>query len=313
MTEYVRMRSRPGEPGAVVPRRQAGGSEGEATAALLFAFLVFFLVAFLSLWQLTQESRALTLVEAGIVSATDIDRLIEDDFADLQLVAENSDEEILTIPGFPVDIVVTVEEITESTPEEFREILLDRSSQSVYDNGAEAFDISGNQDIGRFSAEGGLQFALNGLTGNWHGLSQWAAIILAFAAAAAALYVLRREDGHRRFVLLGTFTAGAGVIGCLAVFAVRWFVGGFGGDDPFSADLREIANAALSVPMTNFVVITGAGLAVTMVGLGLKLAHQRFPEHRDLAPGHYEYDDDWEYDEPDFGHDHDPALRRSID
>lgn len=300
----------------MLPRAHTGGGEGETPAALLFAILVFFLVAFLSIWQLTEQSRALTMIEAGIVSATDIDRLIEDDFDDLQVFAENSDEEIFAVPGFPVDVVVTADEVTESTPEEFRQILLTRSSQAVYDSGAEAFDTSGNQTIGRFSAEGGLQFALNGLTGSWHGLSQWAALIFTFAAAAAALYVLRREDGHRRFVLLGAFTAGAGLFGCLTVFGVRWFVGNLGGDDPFSADLREIANAALSVPMTNFVVVTGAGIAVAVVGFGLKLAHQRFPEHRELAPGRYEFDyghDDADYEEADFGHDYEPEVRRSAD
>ena len=291
------MRSRPGETVRIIPRAHSGGSEGEAPAAFLFALLVFFLVAFLSVWQLTQESRARTMIEAGVVSATDIDRLLDDDYQRLQDFAATSDDETFAIPGYPLDIVVSSEEVTSSTQEEFRAILLQRSSAAIFNDGARAFDTSGEQTIGRFSSEGALRMVVNGLTGSWHTIARWMALILAFAAAATALYVLRREDGHRRFVLLGGFTAGAGILGCVSIFATRWLVGGFGGNDPFSSDLREIANSALSVPMTNFVVVTGAGIAVAVVGYGLKLANQRFPEHRDLSPGHYDFD----YDSPDFG------------
>ncbi len=297
------MRSRPGD-GRPIPRAHAGGNEGETPAALLFAILIFFLVAFLSAWQLTEEQRALTMIEAGVVSATDIDRMLEDDFDDLQTFVETSDETTFAIPGFPLEIVVTADEVKNSTQEEFRALLLQRSSAAIYDHGAEAFDASGNQTIGRFSSEGALQFVLNGLTGNWNSLSRWIALVLAFAAAAAALYVLRREDGHRRFVLLGAFSAGAGIMGCIAVFALRSLIGRFGGDDPFSEDLREIANAALSVPMTNFLVVGAAGAIVALIGLGLKFANQRFPgdQHggRTIVDGK-PVEDSHEYDAPYFG------------
>lgn len=293
------MRSRPAD-GGNLPRlrSQHEGGEGETPAALLFAFLIFFLVAFLSTWQLTARPRAMSMIEAGVVSATDLDRLLEDNYDDLRTFVATSDEETFAIPGFPLDVRVTADEVANSTREEFRTILLQRASASVYDHGADAFDTSGSQSIGRFSSEGALQFVLNGLTGSWHGMAQWAALILAILAASVALYVLRREDGHRRFVLLGAFTAAAGIMGCLVTFAMRSLIGRFGGSDPFSEDLREIANAALSVPMTNYVVVAVSGLIVAAIGLALKAANKRFPGDSAPDDGNLE---PYDYREPEFG------------
>lgn len=302
MTEFVRMRSRPAEPDKRRPRSH-GGSDGETPAALLFAILLFFLIGFLSLWQLTAEPRALSMIEAGLASATDIDRLLDDNREDLQRYARANPGQTFAVPGFPLDVAITPDEVANSSQAELREILLQRASAAVYEKGAHAFDLSGDQSISRFSSEGGLRFLLDRLTGGVHTVAAWTAIAIAVVAGFVGFHVLRREDSRRRFQVIGTFAAIAGIAGCAVTFVAKFFVDRLGGNDPFSADLRDLADTALSVPMTNYLVVFGSGIVVALVGLGFRAAQRRLPA--DLEPGPAP-GDGYDFEVPDFG---DASLR----
>lgn len=251
--------------------------EGRSSfAAVLFAASLFLLLFALSVKQSTEPAQATRVLRSGIAVVTDIDRLLAEDLDPLRQLATNGSAPSYEIPGYPLDVLVTRDELLKLDNAQLRDLILGRSSALVYQDGLKAFDRTGNQSISRFSSQGVLKVAVGEVSQGTNDRASFATFVLAATTALASLFVVFSYSGWARMRALG-FAASAGAIPGFLVFAFSWWIAGhIGGSDPFVADLRTISRAMLTVPLRNYAVVAGAGVIVGLAGPAFAFADRRF-------------------------------------
>lgn len=229
------------------------------------ALTVFLLVIALAVRQVTAPARAGQLIEPGIASTTDLDRLIQEDQPAFAQLAQSSTATGFAIPGYPLKVYLSRDELALPAPQ-LREIILSRSSPIVYRQGLKAFDLTGNQAFSRFSAQGLLDFIADEVSAPTHSRASVATIALSIALAVLAGAVLVSHDGWSRFRVLGiAVMAGAAPVAFLS--GVSWLiVGRVGGSDPYIGDLRTLARSVIMVPLRDSAIVFAAALALTLLG-----------------------------------------------
>lgn len=251
---------------------------GSGGRELLLVFLlgasVLFLIAAISARQVTAPSRALNVLRAGIATTTEIDLLLDENLPEMKQSAASRPSETWAVPGFPIDVILTPDEVTELEQPEIRELVLDRSAALVYDQGLDAFD-SGEQSIGLFSAEWLMDLLIGQLSGSNHSRANIAAFFFGALTMIAAVLILLFSGGFSGFRRVGAGVAGGAIVG-LILTGLAWLAAGqFGGNDPFMTDLREIIRTVLSVPLRNFLVVTILGVFVFALGSLLSVVARR--------------------------------------
>ncbi len=229
---------------------------------VLLAVSVFVLVTSVSCRQVTAPGPARNLLESGIVTLTDIDQFIADDGPALRQFALESQEPTVEVAGYPLDIVVTRDEVLNSSDEQLRTILLERSSALIYAEGLGAFDRTGEQSLRRFSLQGLLELGVSQVSEDTHDRATlFSAIALAACAVLGAILAATGEGwGRMRSVGVAVTTGAVPVL--LIFIGLRFMAGAIGGGDPFVAGLRDITESALSVPVRNALIVIAAGLVV---------------------------------------------------
>lgn len=245
-------------------------------AAVLFAVSLFLLLFALSVKQSTEPAQATHVLRSGIAVVTDIDRLLAEDLDPLRQLATNGSASSFELPGYPLDVLVTRDELLTLNNAQLRDLVLARSSALVYEDGLKAFDRTGDQSISRFSSQGVLKVAVGEVSQRTNDRASLATFVLAATTALASLFVVFSYGGWARMRALG-LAAAAGAIPGLLVFAFAWWIAGhIGGSDPFVGDLRTISRAMLTVPLRNYAVVAAAGVVVGLAGPVFALADRRF-------------------------------------
>lgn len=258
-----------------------------AFLAVMLAVSVFFLVLSLSARQATQPGTGQHVIQSGIASLTDIDRLFAEDGDALRRLAENTDTGAFAIPGYPLDIRVTREEAATLTNDQLRDLVLSRSSAVVYTQGLSAFDRTGSASISRFSSQGALKTMVGELSESTNHKATIATLFFAVLVAIFAVALLAANTGWSRLRSVGLATL-LGAVPGLIIFAFAWFVASrIGGSDPFVQDIRSIARSVLFVPVRNFLVVSILGTFITLLSVVLGVVSGRLEDH---------YFDEHEYD-----------------
>ncbi|MGE5596707.1 MAG: hypothetical protein ACM3S1_11820 [Hyphomicrobiales bacterium] len=280
--------------------RDPHGDLGGFMIGALLAIAVFLLTLTVSCRQATDEARARNVLEAGIATLTDIDQLIADDRDDLEQLAEATDGRTVAIPGYPLDVQLTTDEVANLSDAELRDVILARSSQLVYDRGVDAFDRTGNQSLSTFSAQGMLERLVGQVSSTTHERAGLASVVLAIIAAVLGLFLVLRSEGFRKVRNPGiAILVGGGAVFLLALF-VRFMGNRVGGSDPFVDRLRDIAETLIEVPMRNGLIVALFGAFVAVLGPFLSVLSERVPA---FQPAHahegwddYGYEDDFDDD-----------------
>jgi hypothetical protein len=251
------------------------------------AVALFILIVSVSCRQATAPGQARNVLEAGLVTLTDIDQLLADEGAAIRQAAQDSQDEHFILPGYPLDIVLTRQEVISSTNEQLRDIVLERSSALIYAEGIGAFDRTGEQDLRTFSIQGVLEYGVGQVSEDTYDRATLIAMVSLAASALAAAIVAATTSGWGRMRAVGFAAIAAGIPVVVGFFLLRLMVDQIGGDDPFISASREIANAALGVPMRNGLIVLGAGIVV--VALSVALARVERMTSRQQAA----WDEDW--------------------
>ncbi|MEO6398771.1 MAG: hypothetical protein ABIP13_09925, partial [Tepidiformaceae bacterium] len=125
---------------------------------------------------MTAPRYASDLLQSGIAVTTDVDKVVAENHDSLRQLVEASNSPTFAIPDFPLDIVLTREEVTKSSDRQLRDLVLQRSAALVYADGFAAFDRTGNQQVSRFSSQGGLEFAVGQVSESTHSLANVASV-----------------------------------------------------------------------------------------------------------------------------------------
>lgn len=245
-------------------------SEGRRSiVVVLLAVSVFVLVFSVSCRQVTAEAPARNIIEAGLVNLTDLDQLLADEGPALHQTALDSKDPAVAFEGYPLDIVLTRDEVLKSSDAQLRDIILQRSSALIYADGVDAFDRTGSGSVRRFSLQGVLELAVGQVSESNHSRATLFALIGLVGCAAFGVITAATGQGWGRMRAIG-FAAAAGALPVVLLFVgARALVQAVGGGDPFENSLRDTATATLTVPIRNGLVVLIAGVVIVVGGFVL--------------------------------------------
>jgi hypothetical protein len=256
---------------------------------VILGLLVFFLIGAISARQLSEEGNATSLLEPLIAAITDIDTYLAETVPDLRRLAEVESDQPVPLPGYPLDVTLTREEAATATVPELRDIILERSAAIVYEDGSSAFDTTGQQSLSSFSSEGMLTFALDRLTSSTYDAATIATIALAIVTALLALAAVFRNSGFGRVRTIGLAALGGGVAGLALALGVEWLIDRSWGGDPFSDEIGRVLSLAADVPVRNYMVTAGLGLALVAVSVVLGLIARSVESRADRRDDEVDY------------------------
>lgn len=252
-------------------------SEGRRSlVAALFAISLSLLIIAITVRQVTTPANALPVLQSGIAVVTDVNQLVADDAPRARDLARSSNDEVFTLPGYPLAIALSRSELLDLTDAQLASLLVQRSAALVYADGLSAFDRTGEQSFNRFSSQGLVELAVSQVSRSTHDRATFAAVILALSTAGLGALFAATAEGWGRLRGLGLATAVGSVPGLLLFGALWWLVGRLGGGDPFERDFREIMRSVFQVPLRNYTVVLSTGLAMVAASIVLALTERRF-------------------------------------
>lgn len=269
--------------------RQTSGRSGRiALASGLVSVGLFLLVFAYSTYQVTEPARAHHIIERGVATLLDIDAYLDETLPALRESEETGP--IVEIPGLALPVALTREELDNSTDAEVRDLVLQRSAALIYQDGLAAFDISGQQQIGLFTAENVVENFLDVLRGSTHTWAGRLTVVLAFVVAISAAVVAASDFRPGVLRTIGGALFGGAVGGLLVSFAIAWLVGRIDGD-PFTADSAAIARDIFEVPRRNFLIAAVLSGVIFAVGAAIAFYEKRAiqAEQRAYQAGYDEY------------------------
>jgi hypothetical protein len=248
------------------------GSISSGIPAPLLGLSAFLLVGALSFQQLSSPAVAQQLIAEGVAALTEVDLVLTEFKDDIDEEAAGvADGELLTLPGYPLEVRFTRDEVLRLSEEEFRDLLLARSADIVYDEGLGAFGQDGGS-ISLFSSEGVLDMLVGMLSETNHTRSGWAAAFLGLLSVIAGVMVVVRSTGFTRIRALGVPLAMGGLAGLITFGGiVALILGRWWGGDPFSDQVDVIIGDAIGIARRNYIILTLLGLSLVLVGILFEL------------------------------------------
>lgn len=282
----------------------------------LFALSLFLAIGALAARQATSPNAARNILGAGIARITSLDRLLAEDLPGANRAG--TDAASPALPGFPIEIHLTHADIAGKSTADVRTLVLDRATARVYNDGVKAFDRTGQQSVSRFSGEGVLSTLADQITNANHDRATVALVVLVILTAVAAGAVVLSAGEGARARLLGIGILAAGLPGLLLSVAAWFVLGSIGGGDPFDGALRSLGRSVLDVPLRDFAIVTGLGVAVLLVGPAISLGSRPFARTQPVEPIEAWADDndqvesyDEDYDDELIGDDEDPGQAQA--
>jgi hypothetical protein len=249
------------------------------TAAALTAALLALLVA-LSLLQLTAPGPAHRALRRAVASLTEIDSLVAAHESALREQAGASPGEPLSLPDYPVEVSLSPEEAQRPFAD-VRDLLLDRSAERVYEDGASAFREEGQSGgISTLSVEGAVRAGLNFLTASHHDALRTATLALAVLCGALSGALVLLVQGYKGLKLLGTTVAAASLLFLLLAVVVRLAlaIAGVAADDYITTQLLDLTQDTAWLPLRDGLALGGLGLALLALGTaGSRLSRAASP------------------------------------
>lgn len=251
---------------------QVSSGRGSRIALLTGAVAVatFLLVASYSTYQVSDEPRTTLLLERGIASITDIDTYLAETLPGLRQDAGTA--ELVTLPGYPLNVQLSADELRNASDAEIRERLLSRSAAQVYEQGLSAFATEGGQSLGFLTVENAADTFLSFIRGSTHARAGFATVLFAVVVAVCAAVVAASDFRPGVLRAIGGAMFGAAFIGLALSALLVVLVEAASSDDVFSREIARIVESAFEVPRRNFLVASvfsgilfGAGVVLTFL------------------------------------------------
>jgi len=264
--------------GSGIPGRPRRAPQTWTAAALAAALLA--LLAALSLLQLTAAGPAHRALRRSVASLTEIDSLLATHGPALREQADASPDEPLSLPDYPLEVSLSPEEVRRA-PAEVRDLLLDRSAELVYEEGASAFREEGQSGgTSRLSVEGAVRTGLGFLTASRHDALRLTTLTLAVLCGALSGALVLLVRGYRGLTALGSTVAVASLLFLLLAVVARVALGlaGVATDDYITTQLLDLTEDAAWLPLRDGIALSGLGMALLALGLvGSRLSRAASP------------------------------------
>lgn len=263
-------------------RREVSRWMGVGGLALVTGLLI---VAW-SAVQLTERSHATQVLQQTLAPLSDIDRLLDRDYATLQAQARAAPDTSVIVPSYPLGIAIPAAELSEMSRDEVRARVLSVSAERIYESGVGTFT---REDAGQgsfFSPSGVFELTAGQLTARNHTIAIIIAVLLALFFVPMLVRALSEGSGAERARNLGAGLALGGLGLAVALLIVRGLLRGvLGADDAFSDALLDVGINAAGLPIRNGLIFGALGGIVLVASLGFETLLWRWAGRRAWADG----------------------------
>lgn len=240
---------------------------------VLLAIVTFIMLGSLSLANITTKGPAKRGLANGVAILTEVDALLEVEFPQLEeRAAATSPDERVMLTDFPIAVSFTPSEVLSRTQVEFRELLLERSADQLYDGGASTFRTGSGGSSGLLSKQGILERGMDILRPTPHRIFLTFTIVLAVIASGLAIAAALAAPAQGRLtavslsVLLGSLAFLAASSG---VRLVIW-IAASSTNDYLWTELLGLCQELAWAPVRNSLVMTAASALAFVTGLTLR-------------------------------------------
>lgn len=246
---------------------------GKWSVAFLFFGALATLLASLLLFQLTAEGSSKRTLRRAVAALTEIDPLLDRNYNDLRTQASaTAPGETVTLRDYPIDVPLARDEVLNSSRQQLRDLLLDRSATLMYAHGTSVLRVDnvGGKDVGAFSVAGLTDNGLGFLRSRNHDVLA----VLTFALAAvsvalgATLALLCR--GFGRVASVGAVVLAASVPMLLTGIGARFYMRIVSGSEQeyLQKELLSIGQGLAWIPIRDGLAFTALGAALLAIGWG---------------------------------------------
>lgn len=246
---------------------------------ILLACAISLMLCSLGLSNITEEGPATRSIARSLAILTEVDGFLDAEYEGLRERASATTDNV-ALTDFPVAVSFTPEEVLANDQAGFRELLLSRSAQRVYDDGSSVLRNGRTNQAGFFSAEHVLRRGLELLRPTPHRFFFGLTVALAISALLLTLGLGLLTSGYGRLVAIGLSSLLAAVSFLALAVGVRFAlrVAADGADGYLSGEFLQLGQELAWAPVRNGIVFS-AGAAV-LLGAGSILA--RWSDARNL-------------------------------
>ena len=262
-------------------QHRSGRSSDRQTRRLgiLLACAIGLMLCSLALSNVTEEGPATRSIARSLAILTEVDAFLDAEYEDLRERASATTDDV-ALTDFPVEIFFAPEEVLATDQAGFRELLLSRSAQRVYDDGASVLR-EGRTDKARFfSTENVLRRGLELLRPTPHRYFFGLTVALAIVALLLALGLGQAAGGYGRLVAIGLSVFLVSISFLALAIGVRFTlrVAADGADDYLLVEFLQLGQELAWAPIRNGMIFSGG--AAVLLGAGSMLA--RWSDARNL-------------------------------
>ncbi len=255
------------------PARPRWASAAKWIMGVLLVLDLGVLLVVLSLASVTAEGPAKRSLRHSLAILFEVDAYLDDHFETLRQEARQTEEQSLTPPDLPIDASFTPQEVRSASRDEFRELLLSRSADRVYDEGTSLLREDRAAEIDFFSPQGAVRTGMDFLRPTPHRILNLLTIGLAAAAGVIALALILTTRGYGRLAGLGVSVLAAAVPFVVAAMAIRFAfrLAADSLDDYLVSEFLRLGQELTWAGIRNGIIFSVGGAVVAAAGTGLAL------------------------------------------
>ena len=277
------MRTYAGQHTYLAPEPEPDRGVRKLTFALLLFLSLLALFASLVLFQLTSAGTAKPALRRSVAALTEVDALIDGDYADLQQrAAIAAPGSTLELRGFPIAVPLTPAEAQSISRSDLRARLLDQSADAMYAHGTAPLraSASGSGSIGMFSVTGLVDHGLGFLRSRNHDILRLLTYALAAVSAVFAAGLVSQCRGFGRLGAVGVVTLAAAVPVLAAGLLARLYMSlnDGGGTEYTKQSFAAIGRDLAAIPIRDGAAMAALGIVMIVLGIALSAwADRRAP------------------------------------
>lgn len=220
--------------------------------------------------QVTSEDNGELIHRRAVAVATEIDALMPELVKETRDAEGAADGDTVTVPHFPIPVVLPTGEAENIDAAELREEILRQSSRALYEDGTEAWasnDPEAEQTIARISRAGAMDEGLGLIRGRNHELLIIASVLLGVIVAGLTAILLIALPWDGRLLVLGVIMLVAALPVLAGAVAVRYaFRTAETVNDPFVNGLVGLGADTMWIPIVNSFTVAVLGGMFVLIG-----------------------------------------------
>ena len=250
-------------------RNRSGSDSHRQTRRLgvLLACAIGLMLCSLALSNVTEEGPATRSIARSLAILTEVDAFLDAEYEGLRERASATADDV-ALADFPVEVFFTPEEVLATDQAGFRELLLSRSAQRVYDDGSSVLREGRTDRASFFSTENVLRRGLELLRPTPHRIFFGLTLALAIGALLLALGLGLAASGYGRLVAIGLSVSLVSISFLALAIGARFALGvaADGADDYLLREFLQLGEELAWAPVRSGIIFSAGAAGLLVAG-----------------------------------------------